>query len=310
MSRVPLLLRSPRLGLGVAAALILALLGLGVVGSPVAAQQSSSSCVTTAPVVLDLLNPHAGDTLPPGASIVMNGVAYDPAATQGTGIDKVTLYLDNRDQGGLFLGQATLGQTNPQAPANSEFANAGFTLKTNSLPNVNSAHTIYVYAHDSQSNKETVLQVPVWVGNSAPTAVPGMTATPVPPTPVVCTPTPAETNTPTSAPTEAAPAAPTSAPTAAATPPAVPTTAPAVAGSPVAVTSPAPIVPVQPLASPVSAVASPAATTAGTAPRGGGIPPEFGLPLLIAGALVVGGGSLLRARERRAGRNPDEAPPT
>jgi hypothetical protein len=293
----------------VAAALVLAVFGLGVVGSAAAAQQSSSNCVTTAPVVLELLNPHAGDALPPGASIVMNGIAYDPSATQGTGIDKITIYLDNRDQGGLFLGQATQGQPNPQAPANSEFANAGFTLKSNSLPNVNSAHTIYVYAHDAQNNKETVLQVPVWVGNSAPTAVPGITPTPVPPRPVVCTPGPAETTAPAGEPTQAIPSLPTSTPTTAATLPPVPTTGPA-AVSPAAATSPAPIVPVQPVASPVSAVASPAATTAGTAPRGGGIPPEFGLPLLILGALVVGGGSLLRARERRAGRNPDEAPPT
>jgi hypothetical protein len=36
-----------------------------------------------------------------------------------------------------------------------------------------------------------------------------------------------------------------------------------------------------------------------TAPRGGGIPPELGLPLLAGGASTLLGGFWLRRRERR-----------
>jgi hypothetical protein len=44
---------------------------------------------------------------------------------------------------------------------------------------------------------------------------------------------------------------------------------------------------------------APVTTTTTTAPRGGGIPPELGLPLLAGGASTLLSGFWLRRRERR-----------
>jgi hypothetical protein len=142
--------------------------GLVLLASVGLAQQASSSqavCASgTGTAQIALLNPKAGDSLPNGASMVLDGVAYDPSASQGTGIDSVSIFLDDRESGGEFLGTATLGQSNPQATPGSQFSTAGFTLKTNALPTGSDPHVIVVYAHSTVTNKERVLRVPVYVG--------------------------------------------------------------------------------------------------------------------------------------------------
>jgi hypothetical protein len=259
---------------------------------------------TTPPsgIQIVLENPQPGDTLLTGTQVVINGIAYDTRATTGSGIASVTVYLGARDQGGLALGTALLGQPNPSAPAGSQFANAGFTLRTPALPSGSGARTIFVYARSILDNSEGVLQVPVFL-NTAPTPVRGQVPTPVLPPPPVCTPTPTPSATPsatsTSTSTPAAAAAvatpPTSTPVAglAATP--TPITAPApLAPAPVSTATPTPAA-----AAPVAPVATVAPATAQTtAPRGGGIPTELGLLLLGAGAAIVGGGMALRRKRR------------
>src|SRR5262245_29411364 len=66
------------------------------------------TCPGGAPVV-QLANPGPGDVLSQGDYIV-TGQAFDPAATQGSGVDRVDLFLGDRDSGGVFLGQATPGE--------------------------------------------------------------------------------------------------------------------------------------------------------------------------------------------------------
>jgi hypothetical protein len=223
----------------------------------------------------------------------MNGIAYDTTATSGSGISQVSLYLGSRDAGGTALGNATLGQPNPQVPAGSQFANAGFTLRSPTLPSGSGGRSIFVYARSSVSSQEGVLEVPVYL-NTAPTPVRNQIATPVLPTPAPCTPTPTATATsaPTSTPVPAAPTTPPQ-PTA----PAVPATAtPLTVASPLPTLAP-PVAPVPPVASPV-AVTTPVPATAQTAPRGGGIPAELGLIVLAAGSAIVGGAMALRRRGR------------
>jgi hypothetical protein len=300
VSRVPRALFSPRVSAGALFAVVLVAIASSAVSAAPALQQASPTPTCVSPpqgIVLRLFNPKPLAVLAPSTSIVMNGIAYDNTATQGTGIDSVTAYLDDRNAGGLFLGKATLGQPNPEASSGAQFANAGFSITSEKMPNVNSPHTIFVYAHSTVSNKEQVLQVPVFIG-SGPTAIPNQTATPVAPPLPICTPTPVPSNTPTTAPTSP----PTEVPTA--TPPGVPT-APAAAPAATAASPVATIPPAIPPAAPV-AVASPTPTAA---PSGGGIPPELGVPLLLAGAATVLGGGLVRLRERRRGRGHDEAPP-
>jgi len=245
-------------------------------------------------VHIELENPAPYDTLISGTQININGIAYDTGATSGTGISSVSVYLGNRDAGGTALGNALLGQPNPQASAGSQFANAGFSLRTPALPSGNGGRTIYVYARSSVGNAEGVLQVPVYL-NVAPTPVRGQVPTPVLPTPAPCTPTPTTVPTATATTAPAVVATSTPAPALPATPtpltvatlvPAVPV-APSAPSAPVATSTPAAAVP----------GAAPAAAQT-TAPRGGGIPSELGFIVLAVGVVIVGGGVALRRRER------------
>src|SRR5689334_3375591 len=76
---------------------------------PVAAQTAATSAVSMAAVascpVVSVGNPNPGDTLSAGGYVI-NGQAFDPAATSGAGISGVDFFLGARDQGGLFLGRA------------------------------------------------------------------------------------------------------------------------------------------------------------------------------------------------------------
>ncbi len=51
-------------------------------------------------------------------------------ATQGMGIDRIDVFLDNSDEGGMFLGTAALGMNSSMRSAGSQFANAGFVPVT------------------------------------------------------------------------------------------------------------------------------------------------------------------------------------
>ncbi|HEY1294355.1 MAG TPA: hypothetical protein VGJ60_14860 [Chloroflexota bacterium] len=247
-------------------------------------------------VIIVLGNPQPYDTLISGTQVVMTGVAYDTRATSGTGVSQVTAYLGSRDAGGTSLGTALVGQSNPLFPSGSQFANAGFTLRTPSLPQGSGSRSIFVYAKSSVDSSEGVLEVPVYL-NTAPTPVRGQVPTAVLPTPPPCTPTPAPTPTspPTSTPVPVqAVATSTPLPTLPATP------------TPLSVVPPAPVPPAAPAApavtAPSPAAAAPAAAPAAAqtvAPRGGGVPSELGLIVLAVGSVIVGGGLALRRRERR-----------
>jgi hypothetical protein len=61
----------------------------------------------------------------------IRGTAYDPAATpaQGTGVDRVQVYLNGDQKSGVYIGDATLGQYDQYAAAaHPEFANSGWVL--------------------------------------------------------------------------------------------------------------------------------------------------------------------------------------
>lgn len=244
-------------------------------------------------VVVMLENPSPGDTLLTGTQVVINGVAYDARSTAGPGIASVSIFLGARDAGGLSLGTATLGQPNPGAAAGSPLATAGFTLRTPALPSGSGARSLFVYARALQDNTEATLEVPIFL-NSAPTPVRGQVPTPVLPTPVPCTPTPVPTST--SAPTNTPAPVSTNTPTRVATPTPLSLAAPPPpVAAPLPPAAPAPAAPGA--AAPPAAVAPTTAQT--TAPRGGGIPAEAGLVVLVAGAAIVAGGLSLGRRRRR-----------
>ena len=112
--------------------------------------------------VLDLANPNPGDMLMPGAYEI-EGKAFDPRAQQDSGVDRVSIFLDSRDAGGLDLGDATPGVPNPNLEIPGFPSMNGFTLVVN-LPNLAGEHTLFAYARSSVTGQETTISMPVVLG--------------------------------------------------------------------------------------------------------------------------------------------------
>jgi hypothetical protein len=308
-------LRSQRIAAWGVLAMIVGLVtaSLGSVASAEPAAQAgptatptASSCVTPPQgVVILIQGPNPGDVLSPGTNVVVQGIAYDSTSPSGPGIDRVSVYLGDRDAGGTFWGNATLGLANPQA-GSGPLSTAGFSLRSPTIPTGSGGRDIFVYAHSSVTNREGIASVPVFLG-AQPTPVRGQVPTAVLPPAPVCTPVPTATAVPTSTPTAIAVAPPVAPVVLAATATPLPTIAvptlppvvPAVPAAP-AVVAPPPAAPAA--AAPPAAVAP---ATATTAPRGGGIPVGLGALLVVIGGLVVGGGFVARRRE---GRGPAPRP--
>jgi pyruvate/2-oxoglutarate dehydrogenase complex dihydrolipoamide acyltransferase (E2) component len=250
-------------------------------------------------IVVTIDSPGAGAELSPNGNVTVSGVAYDTTATGGAGIDRVSVFLGDRDAGGVFWGDATLGQPSPQLGG--DRTSAGYSRRSPTIPTGSGQRDIFVYARSSVSGREASTSIPVFLG-TPPTPVRGQVPTAVVPQLPACTPTPVPTATPTNTPIPVPtftpfPLNPTATPMpAAAAPAANPPAAEAPAPAPAPAAAPPAAAP-----APAPAAPPPAAVGAaqGTAPRGGGIPPELGVLLLGAGAGVIGGGFALRRRERR-----------
>jgi hypothetical protein len=130
---------------------------------------------------LEVENPAPGDLVPAGG-YVMGGFAFDPtaSASQGSGITSVQVFLDDPNQGGAVIGEATtapsttgtgVGLPSARGAAfGDQFANSGFHL-TIQIPSsaAGSPHAVFVVALSSSGRIGTVA-VPVVVGNLTPAA--------------------------------------------------------------------------------------------------------------------------------------------
>jgi hypothetical protein len=152
--------------------------------------------------VVDLYNPMPGDVLEPG-SYMISGLALDPMADDtSSGIDLVSFFLGDRDQGGVSLGTVV-----PSGGARQ----ADFTLSV-TLPSLDPGTTseLEAFAHSSLSGKQTELSLPVMLGpnpspstpvadptndvvNTNPGVLPETCSTPDAPPPVLATPSPVTT---------------------------------------------------------------------------------------------------------------------
>jgi hypothetical protein len=120
-----------------------------VLGSaPVAAQSVSGGCIQ---VFVD--NPHPGDPLTQGKYEV-GGRATDSAAQSGSGIDRVQIFLDNRDLGGISLGEV------------SQLSGNRFHLIVNFPQNQFGLHSVFVYARSASSGKEGIATTGVNITSS------------------------------------------------------------------------------------------------------------------------------------------------
>jgi hypothetical protein len=105
-------------------------------------------------LTLRVFNPQSGDTLPHGMYVIQ-GLAFDASAQGGTGIEQVQVFLDPRDEGGSFLGAASLGLPGAGGAY-------GFELVAQ-LPNRVGGHTLSIYARSGISGRETSVSIPITI---------------------------------------------------------------------------------------------------------------------------------------------------
>jgi hypothetical protein len=126
--------------------------------------------------VLEIASPSPGAVVSTG-DFVVAGSAFDPAATAGSGISRVDLFLGDRDQGGLFLGSAIPGQDMLEGlTPGTETAATSFSA-TVTMPTalIGGSRDFHAYAYSSLTGKATSVSMPVYIG-VAPTPM----ATPAP----------------------------------------------------------------------------------------------------------------------------------
>jgi hypothetical protein len=119
--------------------------------------QPSTMTTTTTPgamtITFEVGNPSPGDTIHVGAFNI-EGIGFDKAATEGTGIDRIEVFVDNRDEGGTIVGEGSFGS--PNMPDT--------WMATLNLPsNMLGLHSLFFYAHSSATGEEMVVSVPVTI---------------------------------------------------------------------------------------------------------------------------------------------------
>lgn len=145
----------------IVSSLVAGVLGLGpglalAQTGPASSPQSEMVARCDMPV-LDLFNPNPGDLVLPG-DYTISGMALDPLATTGSGIDEVSVYLGPRDQGGVPLGTVV--------PTGGLHA-SDFSLPIQ-VPNADpgTQQQLVAYAHSQLNNQTTELSLPIVIGGS------------------------------------------------------------------------------------------------------------------------------------------------
>jgi Bacterial Ig domain len=125
-------------------------------GTPVPGTPVPSTAVAPA---VTIVAPPSGVTIANGP-YVMSGTAFDPAASSGSGIDSVQVFLGNRDAGGINLGSAKLGSPGPN----------GWTVTVDLPTNNGGPQTLFAYALSSVTGKTGVASANLIIGCSSPGA--------------------------------------------------------------------------------------------------------------------------------------------
>jgi hypothetical protein len=113
---------------------------------------STTAPTSTAPesseetVSLSIANPVEGATLLPGAYSIDG---------QATGVDRVEVFLDNRDEGGLFLGNAVPGDDSDDSGM--------FHIVVDLPENQTGVHSLWFYAQSSTTGEWTAVEIPVTI---------------------------------------------------------------------------------------------------------------------------------------------------
>jgi hypothetical protein len=122
---------------------------------------SSGSAASFAGLRLDIEQPTSLASVHAKQAYTIRGTAWDPLAdpSKGTGIDRVSVYLNGDKKSGIYIGDATLGLYDKFSQQHGQ-DNAGFQLsfQPNSWMQVGSDNQITeltVYAHSSVTGQET-----------------------------------------------------------------------------------------------------------------------------------------------------------
>ena len=156
-------------------------LALGLLATPTFAQVNGWDCdaggdvPTTGPTVV-ILAPSPGALLAPESKLTV--AAFDCHADTGIGVDKVSIFLGLRGDGGILLGDAQAGApTGVRVVPATQFGLAGWTLSVPSaVSSMSNAQVLSVYAHSTVSGKETQLTIPIKIAQVAAPAQPVPTA--------------------------------------------------------------------------------------------------------------------------------------
>jgi len=114
-----------------------------------------------AQMYLDVGNPSSGDTVHVGRYMI-EGIAFDRAAEQGAGIERIDIFLDNRDTGGVLIGSGQMGAPSP-VPTDPELGDAGWTAQVTIPRMLTGGHTLFVYALSAITGGELTIGIPVSV---------------------------------------------------------------------------------------------------------------------------------------------------
>ena len=112
---------------------------------------------------LDVGNPNPGDMLIPGV-LMMHGIAFDDNAEEGLGVDRVSVFLGDRELGGRHLGDAILGGRNV-VTSDPQFAGGGWRLKTPVFKGSGKEVDLFVYARSTVNGQEAVVVIPIKIGD-------------------------------------------------------------------------------------------------------------------------------------------------
>jgi hypothetical protein len=124
--------------------------------------------ISTGPRI-DIEIPTSLATVHNSSAYTMSGTAYDPSSTSGTGVDRVSVYLNGDRKTGTYIGDATLGHFDKfSAQAGAQFANAGWqlTFQPSSWIYTQTDNTIMqltVYAHSTVTGMESNAQTSIVV---------------------------------------------------------------------------------------------------------------------------------------------------
>ena len=136
----------------------------GAAAAPAAAAPAAAAPAVSggAPPVLAIEEPTPGENIGTKNTFQLIGYALDRNASvnqgsQGTGIDRVSVFVDaERENGGNFVGDAELAFSDQTAQAKfgAQFANAGWRLTFKPTSLHKGAHTFFIYAHSVVTGKE------------------------------------------------------------------------------------------------------------------------------------------------------------